>query len=312
MQETMTIKEVEEVIKMKLFTFIADYKGGTYISQYVAKTLEEALNLWINNVDFFTDKQLKSFKKNIKYGDIDPPTKLNGLSNSYIRVDSSLRNNHEINEIMKTFTFLVNANDKHCFVHQYQSEMPTNDLFRELVHDTSHISSKMKSLLIRESLECYHDNGPVKLDCVKNVWRDFFLIDDLISLYNANIAKKYHEGCGDRKYYKLMYLYDVNMIETDMSDTVFPLSEKATFTFITYIRNYNASYQFEVTTLEEGLMLWATNIDILNRQQRKVLLKYIQKSKNNPIAVEGVKNVWSTSYRIFRPLLTLHIVKTVS
>ena len=78
MQETMTIKEVEEVIKMKLFTFIADYKGGTYISQYVAKTLEEALNLWINNVDFFTDKQLKSFKKNIKYGDIDPPTKLNG------------------------------------------------------------------------------------------------------------------------------------------------------------------------------------------------------------------------------------------
>ena len=113
-------------------------------------------------------------------------------------------------------------------------------------------------------------------------------------------------------YYNLMYLYDVNMIETDMSDTVFPLSEKATFTFITYIRNYNASYQFEVTTLEEGLMLWATNIDILNRQQRKVLLKYIQKSKNNPIAVEGVKNVWSTSYRIFRPLLTLHIVKTVS
>ena len=80
---------------------------------------------------------------------------------------------------MKTFTFLVNANDKHCFVHQYQSEMPTNDLFRELVHDTSHISSKMKSLLIRESLECYHDNGPVKLDCVKNVWRDFFLIDYL-------------------------------------------------------------------------------------------------------------------------------------
>lgn len=28
MQETMTIKEVEEVIKMKLFTFIADYKVG--------------------------------------------------------------------------------------------------------------------------------------------------------------------------------------------------------------------------------------------------------------------------------------------
>lgn len=42
MQETMTIKEVEEVIKMKLFTFIADYKGGTYISQYVAKKIGRA------------------------------------------------------------------------------------------------------------------------------------------------------------------------------------------------------------------------------------------------------------------------------
>ncbi len=211
---------------------------------------------------------------------------------------------------MKTFTFVINANYKRCFVHQYRSEIPTNDLFRELVHDTSHISSKMKSLLIRESLECYHDE-PVKLDCVKKVWREIFIIHDLKSLYNADIAKKYHEGCGDDKYYKLMYSYDVNVIETDMNDTVFPLSEKATFTFITHFRHYNDPYQFKVNTLEEGLMLWATKIDILNHQQRKILLKYIQKSKNNPVAVEGVKNAWSTSYRIFRPLLTLHIIKTV-
>ena len=210
---------------------------------------------------------------------------------------------------MKTFTFIINANYKDCFVHQYQSETLTMDLLTGLVHDSIHISQKMKSLFINEIIEWY---DPAKLTCVNNVWRDFFLIDDLMSLYNADVAKRYHEGCGDRKYYKLMYLYDVNMIETDMSDTVFPLSEKATFTFITHIRHYNASYQFEATTLEEGLMLWATNIDILNRQQRKILLKYIQKSKNNPVAVEGVKNVWSTSYRIFRPLLTLHIVKTVS
>ena len=81
MSEIMIIKEVEEVIKMKLFTFIADYKGGTYISQYMAKTLEEALNLWINNVDFFNEKQLKSLKKNIEYGDTEFPTKLGGLSN---------------------------------------------------------------------------------------------------------------------------------------------------------------------------------------------------------------------------------------
>ena len=45
MQETMTIKEVEEVIKMKLFTFIADYKGGTYISQYSSKDIRRSLEL---------------------------------------------------------------------------------------------------------------------------------------------------------------------------------------------------------------------------------------------------------------------------
>ena len=44
-----------------------------------------------------------------------------------------------------------------------------------------------------------------------------------------------------------------------------------------------------------GLLLWATNLNILNRQQRKILLKYIQKSKNNTESVEGVKNVWLTA-----------------
>lgn len=210
---------------------------------------------------------------------------------------------------MKIFTFVINANYKGCFTHQYQAETLTRDLLIGLVHDSIHISQKMKPLFIDEIIEWY---DPAKLSYVNNVWRDFFLIDNLTSLYNADVAKKYHEGCGDRMYYKLMYLYDVNMIETDMSDTVFPLPKKTTFTFITHIRHYNASYQFEVTTLEEGLMLWAKNIDILNHQQRKILLKYIQKSKNNPVPVEGVKNVWSTSYRIFRPLLTLHIIKTVS
>lgn len=81
MLETMIIKEVEEETEMKLFTFIADYKGGTYISQYLGDTLGEALRLWIENVDFFTEKQLNSFKKNIEYGDIDPPTRLDGLNN---------------------------------------------------------------------------------------------------------------------------------------------------------------------------------------------------------------------------------------
>lgn len=188
---------------------------------------------------------------------------------------------------MKTFTFIMNADLKHCFAHQYQSENLTMDLLLGLVSDTDHISKKMKSLLVNEIKEWY---DPAELSYVNHVWRDIFIIEDKSSY---------------------LYRYDVNMIETDMSDTVFPLAEKATFTFIAHIRHYNVSCQFKVATLEEGLMLWATNMRYLNRQQRKVLLKYISKSKNFPVAVEGVKNVWSTSYRIFRPLLTLHIIKTV-
>ena len=53
---------------------------------------------------------------------------------------------------MSTFTFVINDNYKRCFVHQYQSEILTNDLLRELVHDTSYISSKMKPLLINETI----------------------------------------------------------------------------------------------------------------------------------------------------------------
>ncbi len=66
---------------MKLFTFIAEYKGGTYISQYAAEALDEALHLWINNVDFLTEKQLKSFKREISDGDIDSAVELKDLDN---------------------------------------------------------------------------------------------------------------------------------------------------------------------------------------------------------------------------------------
>lgn len=210
---------------------------------------------------------------------------------------------------MKTFSFVIIVNDnKYCFVHQYQANTLTNDLVSMLVHDTPHIPQKIKPLFINEIMECYHDM-PAKIERVNNVWRDIYLIDDLKNIYNADIAKKYHEN--DSYFYKLMYRYDVDMIETDISDTVFPLSKNATFTFITQLRSYNDIQQFKVSTIEEGLNLWAASVSILNRQQRKILLKYIQKSKNNPKVVDGLKNVWATSYRIFRPILTLHIIKTV-
>ena len=43
---------------MKKFTFIAEYKKGTYISQYESSNLMEALVIWADNLDiqFFTEK----------------------------------------------------------------------------------------------------------------------------------------------------------------------------------------------------------------------------------------------------------------
>ena len=49
---------------MKKFTFIAEYKKGTYISQYESSNLMEALVIWADNLDiqFFTEK-VKAKKK---------------------------------------------------------------------------------------------------------------------------------------------------------------------------------------------------------------------------------------------------------
>lgn len=66
---------------MKLFTFIADYKGGTYISQFIAETLESALLLWIDNVDFLTKEELNNFSIKLDNENLDLPTMLNGVEN---------------------------------------------------------------------------------------------------------------------------------------------------------------------------------------------------------------------------------------
>ena len=43
---------------MKKYTFIAEYKGGTYISQYTTQTIMDALHLWVDKLD------VKIFSKN--------------------------------------------------------------------------------------------------------------------------------------------------------------------------------------------------------------------------------------------------------
>lgn len=43
---------------MKKYTFIAEFRGGTYISQYKAMTLMNALFIWADNLDpqYFTNR----------------------------------------------------------------------------------------------------------------------------------------------------------------------------------------------------------------------------------------------------------------
>ncbi len=185
---------------------------------------------------------------------------------------------------MKTFTLVIDADAKRVFASQYPSDTISKELLLTWAHEAVYIPSQMKSSLTKDITKWYE---PSRSKWGDNIWRDLYLLDD------------FH------------FLYSVNLIETDMSDTLFPLEENAKFTFITYFSYHNEVQQFSVSTLEEGLLLWATRLSIVNRQQRKILLKYIQKGKKGPLAVEGMKNVWVVSYKVFRPLLTLHIIKTV-
>ena len=53
---------------MKKFTFIAEYKKGTYISQYESSNLMEALVIWADNLDiqFFTEKVKATIQEQVR------------------------------------------------------------------------------------------------------------------------------------------------------------------------------------------------------------------------------------------------------
>ena len=42
---------------MKKFTFIAEFKNGTYISQYKADNLMEAVLIWADNLDVRSEER---------------------------------------------------------------------------------------------------------------------------------------------------------------------------------------------------------------------------------------------------------------
>ncbi|MCP3921954.1 MAG: hypothetical protein GY714_05135 [Desulfobacterales bacterium] len=74
---------------MNLYTIIFEYRGGTYISQEIAKNVNTALSLWGENIN--TDEILylgKALKKKVNNEISDilkyyPPVKLVGVKNCW-------------------------------------------------------------------------------------------------------------------------------------------------------------------------------------------------------------------------------------
>ena len=67
---------------MKKYTFIVEYRGGTYISQYVAFDLKIALSMWVNHLDkrYFSTHKKQLLQEEIS--DIDFfPVPVEGIEN---------------------------------------------------------------------------------------------------------------------------------------------------------------------------------------------------------------------------------------
>ena len=81
------IVETQKAIgNMKKYTFIVEYRGGTYISQYVALDLNAALLMWVNNLDkrYFSAHKKQMLLEEIS--DIDFfPVPIEGVDNVWCR-----------------------------------------------------------------------------------------------------------------------------------------------------------------------------------------------------------------------------------
>lgn len=67
---------------MKKYTFICEFQGGTYISQYKAIGLIDALTIWANNLstEYFTEKNKQKIICSVNLKDSEPVL-INGIDN---------------------------------------------------------------------------------------------------------------------------------------------------------------------------------------------------------------------------------------
>ncbi|WP_455499042.1 hypothetical protein [Coprobacter sp.] len=71
---------------MERYTFIAEYRGGTYTSQYDAENLENGLKLWAENLDlkYFSKSKKEKIIAETKDTDLFP-VELDGIKNTWCR-----------------------------------------------------------------------------------------------------------------------------------------------------------------------------------------------------------------------------------
>lgn len=180
---------------MKLFTFIAEYKGGTYISQYLATSLEEAVCLWIDNVAFLTEKQLKSFKKHINDDDLDTPTKLEGLNNVWCNCYGVLGALLLLNiietvkeEIIDKILFTFIADYKGgTYISQHKASNLMDALYIWANNLDKHYFTDKAKAKIQEKVR---DNffSPVPIEKVDNVWCSSYVVSRSLLLLNIVVT----------------------------------------------------------------------------------------------------------------------------
>jgi hypothetical protein len=90
---------------LNLYTFVLDYRGGTYISQVRAETAQEACNTWAKNLNTSEIKHLGIKSKNLLIDDLQEDynqlVPLAGLQNAWC-TSATIRNHTALINIIET------------------------------------------------------------------------------------------------------------------------------------------------------------------------------------------------------------------
>ena len=87
------------------------------------------------------------------------------------------------------------------------------------------------------------------------------------------------------------------------------------YTFVMDFEGGTYISQIKNTTLKKAVISWAKNLNCLNisyfgDKSKNQILKYLLEEEYSPVQVDGLKNVWCTSFLLFKGSAIVHIIKT--